>query len=130
MIPICMSMLACFYASMLLLASLVLGFATFDALGGFVVVWLHPTPIRHCLDVTLGMRRHDADSLRALPFSAPCNDMLTMLICATRWLYMHLYTLVYMSMHESCLLVCHPCFNTMKLWTFNPNLHFVRTYMI
>ena len=28
-----------------------------------------------------------------------------------------------MSMHESCLLVCHPCLNTMKLWTFNPNLH-------
>ena len=36
---------------------------------------------------------------------------------------MHLYTLAYMSMHESCLLVCHPCFNTMKLWTFDPNLH-------
>ena len=28
-----------------------------------------------------------------------------------------------MSMHESYLLVCHPCFNTMKLWTFDPNLH-------
>ena len=56
-------------------------------------------------------------------FSAPCDDMLTMLICATRWLYPHLYTLAYMSMHESCLLVCHPCFNTMKLWTFDPNLH-------
>ena len=26
-------------------------------------------------------------------------------------------------MHESCLLVCHPYFNTMKLWTSNPNLH-------
>ena len=26
-------------------------------------------------------------------------------------------------MQESCLLVCRPCFNTMKLWTFNPNLH-------
>ena len=37
---------------MLLLASLVLGFATFDTLSGFVVVWLHPTPIRPCLDVT------------------------------------------------------------------------------
>ena len=36
---------------------------------------------------------------------------------------MHLYTLAYMSMHESCLLVCRPCFNTVKLWTFNPNLH-------
>ena len=49
--------------------------------------------------------------------------MLTMLVCATRWLSMHLYTFAHMSMHESCLLVCHPCFNTMKLWTFDPNLH-------
>ena len=58
------------------------------------------------------------------PFSAPCDDMLTMLVCATRWLYMHLCTLAYISMHESCLLVCRPCFNTMKLWTFDLNLHF------
>ena len=33
------------------------------------------------------------------------------------------YTLTHMSMHESYLLVCCPCFNTMKLWTFDPNLH-------
>ena len=57
------------------------------------------------------------------PFSAPCNDMIAILICATRWLPMHLYTLAYMSMHEFCLLVCHLYFNTMKLWTPNPNLH-------
>ena len=37
---------------MLMLASLFLGFATLDALSGFVVVWLHPTPMRLCLDVT------------------------------------------------------------------------------
>ena len=49
--------------------------------------------------------------------------MLTMLVCATRWLSMHIYTLAYMSMHESCLLVCRPCFNIMKLWTSDPNLH-------
>ena len=55
-------------------------------------------------------------------FSAPCDYMLTMLICATHWLYMHFYTLTYMSMYESCL-VCCPCFNTMKLWTSDPNLH-------
>ena len=55
------------------------------------------------------------------PFSASCDDMLTMLVCATRWLSMHLYTLVYMSMHESCLHVCRPYFNTMKLWTSDPN---------
>ena len=57
------------------------------------------------------------------PFSASCDDMLTMLVCATRWLFMYLYTLAYMFMHESCLLVCHPCFSTMKSWTFDPNLH-------
>ena len=62
-------------------------------------------------------------SMRAPPFSALCNDMLTMLVCATLWLYMYLYTLAYMSMHESCLLVCCPYFNTMKLWTPDPNLH-------
>lgn len=54
---------------------------------------------------------------------ALCNDMFAMLFCATRWLYMHLYTLACMSMHKSCLLVCRPCFNTIKLWTFDSNLH-------
>ena len=57
------------------------------------------------------------------PFAASCDDMLTMLVCATHWLSMHPYTLAYMFMHESCLLVCRPGFNTMKLWTFDPNLH-------
>ena len=59
-------------------------------------------------------------SCTPFPLPTPCDDML---VCATRWLYMHLYTLAYMSMHESCLLVCRPCFNTMKLWEFDPNLH-------
>ena len=62
-------------------------------------------------------------SCTPFPFVTPCDDMLTMLVCATRWLSMHLYTLIYMSMHESCLLVCRPYFNTMKLWTSDPNLH-------
>ena len=57
------------------------------------------------------------------PLSATCDDKLTMLVCPTHWLSMHFYTLVYMFMHESCLLVCRPCFNTMKLWTSDPNLH-------
>ena len=61
--------------------------------------------------------------MHTFPFSALCDDMLTMFVCATYWLYMHLYTLAYMNMHESCLLVCCPCFNTMKLWTFDANLH-------
>ena len=62
-------------------------------------------------------------SFRALPFFAPCDDMLTMLVYATCRLSVHIYMLAYISMHESCLLVCHPCFNTMKLWTSDPNLH-------
>ena len=38
---------------MLVLASLVLGFAMLDALSGFVVVWLHPPPIGPYLDVAI-----------------------------------------------------------------------------
>ena len=57
------------------------------------------------------------------PFFASRDAFLTMLACATRWLSMHLYMLTYMSMHESCLLVCPPYFNTMNLWTLDPNLH-------
>ena len=57
------------------------------------------------------------------PFSTSCDDMLTMLVCATCWFSMHLYTFAYMFMHESCLLVCHPYFKTMELWTFNSYLH-------
>ena len=62
-------------------------------------------------------------TMRTLPFSALHDVMLTMFVCATYWLSMHLYTLAYTSMHESYLLVCCPFFNTKKLWTFNPNLH-------
>ena len=83
----------------------------FDALHGLDLAWLHPTPKRPCLNARL--------LLAALPFSTPYDDMLTKLVCATCWLYMHLYTLAYMSTHESYLLACRPYFNTMKLWTFN-----------
>ena len=38
---------------MLVLAFLVLGFATLDALSGFMVLWLYLTPLRPCLDVTM-----------------------------------------------------------------------------
>ena len=62
-------------------------------------------------------------SMHTLPLSASCDAMLTMFVRTTHWLSMHLYTLAHMSMHESCLLVCHPCFNTMKLWIFDPNLN-------
>ena len=58
-----------------------------------------------------------------LPFSIPRDDMLAVLVCTTRWLSTHLYTLAYMFVHESCLLECRPCFNTMKFWTSDLNLH-------
>ena len=61
--------------------------------------------------------------VRSLHFSTLHDAMLTMLIYATCCLLMHLYTLAYMFMNESCLLVCCPYFNTMKSWTFDPNLH-------
>ena len=57
------------------------------------------------------------------PFPSPCDAMLIMLVSTTHWLSLPHYTLTYMSMHESCLLMCHPYFNTMKLWIFDLNLH-------
>ena len=69
---ICMSMLACLLICfMLVLASLVLGFAMLNALSGFVVVWLRPTPIRPCLGVTTSEASSDARLLHAYfsPFS-------------------------------------------------------------
>ena len=43
-------LLLCF---MIVLASLVLGFAMLDALNGFVFMWLDLTLMRPCLDVTI-----------------------------------------------------------------------------
>ena len=59
--------------------------------------------------------------VHTLPFSVLCDDMLAMLVRATHWLSMHLYMLAYMFMHKSCLLVCRPYFNIMKIWTPDPN---------
>ena len=49
---------------MLVLASLVLGFATFDALREYVVVCLRSTPRRPCLDVTTWEASPDVGLLR------------------------------------------------------------------
>ena len=65
----------------------------------------------------------------ALPFSALCDDIVAMLVCTTCWLYMHFYMFAYIFMHESCLLVCRPCFNTNEVMdirsqpTFFPRGH-------
>ena len=61
---VCACLLLCF---MLVLASLVLGFATFDALGGYVVVWLRPTPRRPCLDETTWEASLDVELLHVHP---------------------------------------------------------------
>ena len=118
-------MLACFYTLSSMLAFLVLGFATPDAFSGFVVVWLHLTPTRSCLDVTIRDALPWCLLLYAYlsPFLLCAMILLTMLVYATHWLSMHLYTLVYMFMHESWLLVCCTYFNKMKLWTLDLNLH-------
>ena len=57
------------------------------------------------------------------PLSVSYNGMLAMLVYATCWLSMHLYMLAHMFLYESFLLVCRLCFNTMKLWTSDSNLH-------
>ena len=73
---------------------------------------------------SFGMHCHDASCfVHTYPLFCSVRRFLTTLVCATHWLYMHLYMLCYMSIHESCLLVCCPCFKTMKLWTSDPNLH-------
>ena len=59
----------------------------------------------------------------SFPLSTPCDDTLTMLVYATRWLSIHIYMLAHMLMHESFLPVFRLYFNTMKSWTFDPNLH-------
>ena len=51
--PFCVFMLACFYALSSMLASLVLGFTRLDAFSRFVVVRLHLTPLRPCLDINI-----------------------------------------------------------------------------
>ena len=109
---------------MLVLTSLVLGFAMFGTFRGLDLVWLHLTPMRPCLNITIWEASRDARLLRAYPFLFCFARCYTYHAClCTCWRSMHLYTLAYMFMHESCLLVCRPCFNTMKLWTFDPNLY-------
>ena len=52
---------------MLVLASLVLGFATFDALSRYVVMWLHLMLRRPCVDVTTWEASLDVGLLRVHP---------------------------------------------------------------
>ena len=52
---------------MLMLASLVLGFATLNALNGFMAVWLYLTPTRPFLDLTIWEASSDARLLHAYP---------------------------------------------------------------
>ena len=80
-------------------------------LASLVVVWLHPTSMRPCLDVTIWDASPWCRLLYAYSslFFYPRDALLAMLVCATCWLSKHLYTLAHMSMHESCLLMSRPC---------------------
>ena len=74
---------------MLVLASLVLGFAMLDTFCGLDFVWLHLMPIRPFgCDHLGGIFRR---------WVTLCDAMLTMYVHATCWLSMHLYTLAYIS---------------------------------
>ena len=73
---------------MLVLASLVLGFAMLNTLRKLDLVWLDPMPMKPCLDVTIWKASSDAGLLRTYPsLSAPCDVMLTMFVRATDWLF-------------------------------------------
>ena len=105
-------LLLCF---MLMIASLVLGFATLDAFSRFVVAWLRPTPIRPCLDVTIW----DASPWCQLLCAYLSPFLLRAMIC----LPCLFVSLVGFLCIFTRLLTCSCIFNTMKLWTFDPNLH-------
>ena len=109
---------------MLMLASLVLGLPRLMPLAscGCVVTFDAHEALFGCNHLGC-ITMMPVASCKPFPFSAPHDAMLTMLVCATRWLSVHLYTLTYISMHESCLLVCRPHFETIELRTFDPNLH-------
>ena len=98
--PICMSMFPCSHALSSMLASLVLGFATLDTLNGFVVVWLHLTPIRPCVDVTILEASPDARLLCAYPsFFLLCVMLCLPCLFAPPVGFLYIFT---------CLLTC-PC---------------------
>ena len=59
-----------FLCFILVLASLILGFAMFGVLRGLDLVWLHLMPMRPCSDVTAWDASLDAGSLRAYHFLA------------------------------------------------------------
>ena len=91
----------CLLCFTLVLASLVLGFTMLDALSEFVVVWLHPTPTRPCLDVTIWDASTRCRLLHAYlsPFPFSCDDVLAKLVHATRRLVGFICIL-------ACLLTC------------------------
>ena len=73
---VCACLLLCF---MLVLASLVLSFATFDAFSGFVVVCLDSMPFEALFGCShLGcIAMMPVASCTLIPFSAPCDDCLS-----------------------------------------------------
>ena len=102
-------LLLCF---MLVLAFLVLGFATLNALSWSVVVW---TSNDH--EALFGCNHLGCIAIMPVvsripfPFFALCNDVLAMLVCATYWPiskglahpYLHVYACLLASMLYACI---------------------------
>jgi len=108
---------------MLVLASLVLGFPTLDALASYDYMFTSDA-----YEALFGCEHLGCIAMMPVALSIPSPFLLHVMICLPCLFvppvgFICIFTLAYMSMHESCLLVCCPCFNTMKLWTFDPNLH-------
>ena len=117
---VCACLLLCF---MLVLASLVLGFTTLDAFSGFMVVWLHLTPMRHCLDVTIWDASPWCRLLRAYLYSLPFCVMICLpclfvplvgFLCIFTRLHVHAWVLL---VNVSSMLQHN------EVRTFDPNLH-------
>ena len=115
--PFCMSILTCLYALSSVLVSLVLGFATLKCpqqVCGCVVTSDAHEALFGCNHLGCISRCWVASCI-PFPFSLPCDDMLIILVCATRWLSMHLYTLAYWYMSLACQCVIH----TVRTYVFH-----------
>ena len=83
-------LLLCF---MLVLASLVLGFAMFGTLSGCMFVWLHLMPMRSCLGCNhvRGIFGCQVAPIIPFPFFSPCNGMLIVLACGFLCIFTRLH---------------------------------------
>ena len=86
---------------MLVLASLVLRFATLDALSGFVIASDAYEAVFGCNHLVCISMMLVASCI-PFPFPVPCDGMLTMLVYVSRWLYMQTRLLTCPCMSLAC----------------------------